>query len=306
MLEVVAPCFVVRPMSVYRLLGTLAVWLSAASSLAATPAGLSASSPLELRMREDASDGQLDEHSMAEAALIAGGMDNASELAAHLQRIANWQAELRRNVRPDDVPDEQAAAIHRFMHERILVGGYQSDASNLAALLDRGVYNCVSGTVLFLALADNRELNAYAVQMPGHVMVEVQTDGGNLRVETTCRNWFSQQKEVIDEEQERRTLDPVQLIATLYHNRGVAQLSAGDYSGAIAANLAALELDPACLPARDNLLAALNNWAVDLAKKQQFSDATVLLDRGQLLAPDYRPFAANRRYIKRLSASGLK
>jgi hypothetical protein len=290
-------------MRFYRSLGTLAFWLSAASSLAAAPTKLSAGSPLELRMREDASDGQLDEHSLAEAALIAGGVDDASELGAHSQRIADWQVELRRSWQAGSDPGEQAAAIHRFMHERIFVGGYQSDASDLASILDRGVYNCVSGTVLFLALADECDLNAHAIQLPGHIMVEVQTDGGNLRVETTCRDWFSQRREIVNDNQERRALDPVQLIATLYHNRGVARLTANDYSGALAANLVALELDPACQPARDNLLAALNNWAVDLAKKQHFSEATVLLNHGQSLAPGYGPFAANRRYIERQSAS---
>ena len=48
----------------------------------------------------------------------------------------------------------------------------------------------------------------------------------------------------------------------MLYNRGLDDLEAGRYAEALAANRAALELDPHNATARANLLATVNNWSL--------------------------------------------
>jgi len=91
-----------------------------------------------------------------------------------------------------------------------------------------------------------------------------------------------------------REISDVQLIATIYYNRGVDDLIAGRFSAATAANIKALQLDPQNENARRNLMASLNNWAIALATEKDFLNAAQLLDEGRLINDDYELFRANQ------------
>ena len=97
-------------------------------------------------------------------------------------------------------------------------------------------------------------------------------------------------------------LNGVTLVATLYYNRGVAAFDHGDLTAAIKLNEIAVDLDPACRPARENLLAAINNRVVELMKSDAKRDALQLLDRGLRIEPGYRPFQVNRAYLTEKSS----
>lgn len=85
----------------------------------------------------------------------------------------------------------------------------------------------------------------------------------------------------------------------IYYNRGVDLLTANRFAEAAAANAKALELDPQNTPARGNLLATLNNWAIDLARHGHYGRAADLLSQGLAIAPDYAPFKTNVVYLDR-------
>ena len=230
-----------------------------------------APSALEVRLWDDAADRQLDQHSLAAAALVAGGVTDAQSLDDYLLKIDLWRDELNRAGTQPESARERAAALHRILHARVLVGGYDSRATDLADLLDSGRFNCLSSATLFLALAPACGLEAHAVESPGHVWIEVTTPEGRLAVETTLPNWDSATA-VNTARRVGRPLTDVQLIAAFYHNRGVALLEQGQFRAALAANAAALRLDPQCGVARENLLATLNNWAVALAAERRYEE----------------------------------
>ena len=82
-------------------------------------------------------------------------------------------------------------------------------------------------------------------------------------------------------------------MATIYYNRGVDLLSQKRFAEAAAANAKALRLDPASVTARGNLLATLNNWAIDLGTAGDYPQAAGLLARGMQLDSGYETFRAN-------------
>ena len=85
----------------------------------------------------------------------------------------------------------------------------------------------------------------------------------------------------------------MQLVATIYYNRGVDLLAEKRFADAAAANLKAVRLDPQNATARGNLLATINNWAIDLGTSGDFEKAAELLRLGLATEPSYEPFRTN-------------
>ena len=251
----------------------------------------------ERQLLADAIDGRLDGHSLVEGALIAGGTTRPQALKEQLRRFDEIAQELSASLHPGLSDRDKACAIHAYLHERVL-REYTSDASDVAKTLTSGVYNCVSASVLFVALAEQSGLKAHAVQLPEHVRCEVMTDGVAITIETTSHNAAVQR----GSRKRSRLLNDVTLVATLYYNRGVAAFDNGDLPAAISLNEIAVDLDPACRPARENLLAAINNRVVELMKNDAKNDALQLLDRGLRIEPGYRPFQVNRAYLTQKSS----
>ncbi len=108
---------------------------------------------------------------------------------------------------------------------------------------------------------------------------------------------------------ELRQVSGVELVATIYYNRGVDLLAEAQFAAAAAANAKALRLDQANQTARGNLLATLNNWAISLSSDGQYAEAIDRLRQGIRLQPDYETFAANflhvnHQWIERLVKAG--
>ncbi|MCL2622624.1 MAG: tetratricopeptide repeat protein [Planctomycetaceae bacterium] len=91
-----------------------------------------------------------------------------------------------------------------------------------------------------------------------------------------------------------REISDVQLIATIYYNRGVDELTEGHFSAAAAANIKALQLDPQNENAWRNLMATFNNWAIARASEGDYLNAAQLLDEGRFIDDGYELFPANQ------------
>lgn len=101
----------------------------------------------------------------------------------------------------------------------------------------------------------------------------------------------------------------VELVATIYYNRGVDRLDRKEYAEALTANAKALRLDPRRATARGNLLASLNNWAIALSAAGRHDEAVSRLRQGLVFEPDYPPFVANfvhvhRQWVRELCQEG--
>lgn len=150
--------------------------------------------------------------------------------------------------------------------------------------------------------------------MPGHAMCRLLLPDGPLDVETTCPTWF----QVKDDPSRRaaavsqtigakssgdssnaREVTPLQLAAMIYYNRGVDLLAENRYAEAVAANAKALKLDPANETARGNLLAAVNNWSIELGNRGEYDKAVRLLRDGMARDAKFAPFSQNYVHVHR-------
>ncbi|MHB8897631.1 MAG: hypothetical protein ACYC6Y_02670 [Thermoguttaceae bacterium] len=264
---------------------------------------------LEMRLFDDATDSRWDRFSLIEAALIAGGVDDAGRLAEATARFDRLAGKAIAAIGRSTPPELAARELFDFMHREILVNGYELECTDLAATLEHGKFNCVSSTVLFNCLASRLGIEAVGVELPGHAMSRLRIGGKDLDVETTCPAWFS-----LQHDPERRAaliaktigvdfqaagphvgreVSSVELVAMIYYNRGVDLLTAQRFAEAAAANAKALRLDPSSQTARGNLLATLNNWAITVGSGREYERAIDLLKQGMSLDPSYETFAAN-------------
>ena len=268
--------------------------------------------PLEKRLFADAADGRWDEHDLLTASLLASGVDQPEALHRYQRQVAALVEELRRSGAVSGSPLDEAQAIFEFMHRRILTHGYRLDSTDLRVVLDQGRYNCVSASVLFNCLAGEFGLRTCGLELPGHAMSRLFFQDGHFDVETTCPTWFrlshdpEKQAELVRQslglrpDQPRiqpREVSDVELVATIYYNRGVDLLAQKRFAEAVAANAKALRLDPANVTARGNLLATLNNWAIDMGAAGDYPQAAGLLTRGMQLNASYETFRANYVHV---------
>ncbi len=268
------------------------------------------------KLLADAVDGKLDKFSLLQAALVAGGLDDADLLRAYQTRFERLSDELHRRGTVVGDATAKATAVLHFLHDEILVGPYQREATDLALSFHDGRFNCVSSLVLFMSLAERCGLDVRAVELPGHVFCRLRTTEGVLDVETTCKTWFDDQSHTatrnaneekslqidslahrVRNEAASREIAPAQLLAIIFYNRGVELLARHEYQAAVSANLTAYRLDPFSDTVRGNLLAAVNNWALALSRSGRHAAAADLLSRGLQAAPDYEFFQQNDVYV---------
>jgi tetratricopeptide (TPR) repeat protein len=231
-----------------------------------------------------------------QAALTAEGIEEA-QANLYARRIDVWTDEL--DGLSDD-PSARAVAALKLLHRRVLKH-YDSRASSVAGALDEGRYNCLGSVILFVALAERLGLSCRAVERPGHVLVRLKFKPRSIDVETTMAQGVDLPQTLADAGSDERELSHRALLALVYFNRGCDLLERRAFRAALVANLTALELDPDNARARNNLLAAWNNWALALARQGERVAATELLTQGFELAPAYRLFADNLQAIGTLA-----
>jgi hypothetical protein len=94
-----------------------------------------------------------------------------------------------------------------------------------------------------------------------------------------------------------REISPIQLTAMIYYNRGIDFLAEKRFAEAAAANAKAIRLDPQSSTARGNLLATINNWAIDLGNAGDYARAADLLWQGLAFDPHYEAFSLNLAHV---------
>ena len=302
--------------------------------------------PVERELFLDAQNGNWKRFNLFRAAMIAEGIRSPELIDAYEARLDALVAKVLTETRAngDITPQILTRSLFEAMHREILTSPYSLHCTELSKVMSTGSFNCVSATVLFNCLAEKAGLDVYALEMPGHALSRVRfADGIAMNIETTAPTWFDLQTdkerhmatlqrvaapalaqtvpptardanappEVIAEAElpkNLREISPVQLVATIYYNIGVDLHAKQRFPEAAAANIKALYLDKDNEQAWTNLLASLNNWALDLAsesKGRKYNIATVILDQGVTLDPTYATFRVNQTYVFYRWISGL-
>ena len=245
----------------------------------------------EQALLQDTLDGELNQHSLMEAMLLAEGLSK-SEAAKWNQRYSQDAQYMLQQISAEESTEAQAQNIFRFMHREILTSEYVVDANQLVKCWEEGKYNCLSATLLYHAFCKEAGIPTRAVTTPGHIFIQL-CNSGAVDVETTCPQWFElsaaeknanhgRQREIDN----RRILTETELIGKIYYNRALSSLSAEHYHAAEKELRLSLILDPADRSAKRNLLACLNNWSLQLTEERKYAEAMQLLKRASQQFPE--------------------
>src|SRR5439155_9643204 len=161
---------------------------------------------------------------------------------------------------PTSEPRQPFETIHEALHEQLLTGRYDATASDLRLTIARGDFNCLSSLAIYLDLCQACELPVQIWLARGHVFLRAATESGAIDIEPATPQWDS--RGAIHRYGVRQ-ITPVELLGKFYYNRGVELLKEQQFHEGIELLRTSLDLDPADSDARANLVAGLNNWAVD-------------------------------------------
>ncbi len=207
----------------------------------------------------------------------------------------------------DELEVASAEAAHRLLHERLLTGRFRSELSNVAQTLEHGDYNCLTAAILYKAICDLNGVAIVVCGAPGHVACQ-KLDGTPL--EPTCRDWFdpracSRVEAGCGPRAPGRLLSSLGLLARVHFNRGIEELSKGDYERALDQFRLAQRHDPEFSEAGENELAALNNWALELCDRGNFEEAAERLQQARNIDASYPTLAANDRHVMHVWTTDL-
>ena len=276
--------------------------------------------PLEQRLFEAHAAGRLPDGDLLSAALVASGINDTESFDAWTARWNEIVTRLKAKLTSGQSDDELAGSVYRFLHGELLSGPYDIQCSDMTAALETGRFNCISATLLYNCLAAEVGLRTHAAATPGHVFSLVILNERRIEVETTCPAWF----EILNDPKRlaafappvvegvsvnhtpledsgratsrgsiQRELGTAELAAIVYYNRGVDFVERRQFAEAVACNFKALQLDPSNTVARGNLLAAVNNWALEEAERGRHETALELIRTGQSISPEHATFAVN-------------
>ena len=297
-------CFIPSVLSVRvaLIVAVTLVWLIATrQAVGVAPTG---DTHLERQLLDDARDGRLDEFSFVEASLIASGVNQPQRLLECRRRYEELCDRFRAEESQISTPRELAVAVLEFLHREILTEGYQIKTTRVDRALTTGHYNCVASTILFRCLSAELGVVPVVMATPSHIFCRYQ-GSERLDVETTCPDWFAlpPSSDIIanhpanQSDIELRSLSDVEVLGKLFYNRATDKLDSKEYAAACDLLRTSMVLDPADGAARENLLAAINNWSLQRCEAGDFPHAVKLLAKGAAISPDYLPIQMNDLHV---------
>jgi tetratricopeptide (TPR) repeat protein len=254
----------------------------------------------------DARDGTLDDMDPLTAALIAGGVTDHEELGRCVSLFFEHSAQ-RVTVR--DQPNDLAAQLFRKLHDHLLTGQYHLEYTSPSRAIREGHFNCVAATILYYCLCEHHGVPVTLLATREHVFINLREDSPRV-VETTCHEWFDlagsdRHRTLQSAIENSREIEFLQLLGKVFYNRALASLAQEDFREAVRLLETSLRFDAADVPARENLLAAYNNWTLSEAADGHYEQALELLDVGNSIDADYSPFLANDVHVRQLWVNRL-
>jgi tetratricopeptide (TPR) repeat protein len=267
----------------------------------------------ERKLFADARDGKLDDHSFAEACLIASGVTDPAKRKAYLVKLDTIEADARKALAGAKTPEEKAERLLKFLHDGPMKGGYVSKQTDLHTILDDGTFNCVSSAALYNVIGGRLGLDLLAVEVPEHVFSVLCDGDKRIDVETTSPRGFNPKGEKTPKGTppadryagKRREVGELGLAAVIAYNHGVGLADEKKHHEALLANFRALSLDPVNASAATNALASFGKWGVELSDAGKWEEALAVMAAGLEIAPKDSTLANNHKVFWHKYAEAL-
>lgn len=267
---------------------------------------------MESALVSDARDRRLDDFDLLDAALVASGVSSPTALRSERARLEQHLGPLQSRLQAIASTEERAHALLEGLHSHVL-RRYSARTTTMLELVDAGVYNCVTATLLYNAMAERLGLLTRAVLLPSHVFTVLYTGAGAVEIETTSAHGFSPDREsgsylrflaerglhrgatvvgtrLAPESPEMTRaieIDDPTLVSLIYSNRGLTASESGDADAAyrlfrVASLLAA---DERARELRYHVAALVNGLVVAAAEAGEYQRGLRLVDAARAEAP---------------------
>lgn len=227
---------------------------------------------------------------LATGILFSGATASRAQRAAELAELA--LADAREIALAHVDPYERGQAILDYLHSAWLRRYVETDTTLDAALID-GRYNCVSSSVLYLALAGAAGLQARGVVTPDHAFCAILAGDRWVDVETTNRHGFDPgaKKEFLDsfgrvtgytyvpptDTARRRDADRRHMLALILWNRANLLERSGRFSEALALSVDAYAWFPSD-ESLEHLAGRAHNVAAQYLNRRLWNDGIAFLE----------------------------
>ena len=228
---------------------------------------------------------------LIEIALIFSGVSQEHRVGYRSQ-ILNLIADSKMSVEADSSPYEKGEAILAFLHASVF-GRYDESQTYLDVLLDSGLYNCVSSSVLYAIFAREYGLELHGTITKDHAFCTLVIDDESIDVETTTPAGFDpgRKTEFFDSfgnltgysyvppsnYRDRTKADERELFALILHNR----ISLLDAQERFRESLS-LSIDRHAFLQTEstfqNIVREIGNLVAVLNRERRYDDALGLLD----------------------------
>lgn len=192
---------------------------------------------------------------------------------------------------------DQAEEILLMMYEKTL-RRYSLKQTKLTTMFDDGTYNCVSASVLYMALAKAAGLNVIGNRAPDHCFCSVIIDGVKYDVETTNPMGFNPgEKKMIDQNGSgtkyatvpkktyngRYEISLGMLVALVARNVSAFEIDRRNYSVAVPVAVSRLvflrnEKNKSVDDSRADFDLVVSNYAAELQRKKNYYDSMQWMD----------------------------
>src|SRR4029079_3273748 len=246
------------------------------------------------RLVEDARDGRLEEFDFVSAAFNAGGVTDQCDLDGWLDRYETSREAILQSLPTSDATD-LFDTLHEALHQRLLTGAYDATASDLRQTISTGDFNCLSSLAIYLDVCEACELPVQIWLARGHVFLRAAGDNGATDIEPGTPRWNGR---AAAWRNGLRQITPIELLGKFFYNRGIELLKAQQFNEGIELLRISLDFDPVDRDARANLVAGINNWAVDYLRTGRYEDAAGLIEQGLFFDPAFAPLIANEQLLR--------
>lgn len=193
----------------------------------------------------------------------------------------------------DDTPEQ----LFRLLQREFLQGPFDAYCPSVGETLCTGRYNCLTASILYVAVCRQQGITAQVAASFGHVRVELIVDGTPVWIEMTDPVWHPSRMRLTGEHQ----IDDTQTLARLAYNRGTRLARQGEYAAAIRWLRKSVRLDPDYQESKDNLAATFNNWAISQIEAGNFSRARNLVADGLRYQHQAEELLRTQAYLNRTS-----
>ncbi len=262
-------------------------------------------SGIEAGFFHELDDGVLRKYTPVDAYLIASGLTDETSEGLYRSKFDALRNRARAELAKDSSdPYVLAKALLFWLHDNVFKQ-YVLTSAEADKLLDGGYYNCLSSSIAYMIFAQDLGLSVKGVIAKDHALCMLTDKRGDKDIETTIRYGFDPGVKEIEQFEkmtnfvyvqklnylERRTVGIFPMIGAVYSNKAFLTDDAADeWKENMTRYKKGYYFDPDSFLFKTNIIAGLNNGAVDEMNRGSFEKAFDLIRQGKKFAPDALEF----------------